>query len=644
MQSLALTTAAVLLAVAFVFSAVLTRIFILLGPRLGLMDEPDKRRVHVTPVPRAGGLAIWMAFLIVLWFTDAIFPTLFVGLHGTKNIAWTISSAILILVGFIDDRTGLKPLVKLGGQAFAAAVFYCVYSPEGFEILGFQLSFAVAFVPFVIWCVALINAFNLIDGLDGLCGGLVVVSLSIILAIAWNNGNWRDSAFIILMIGAVAGFLIYNFNPARIFLGDAGSMMLGFFIASSANDVAGEQVLIGSLMLPIAIAGVPLLDVILAIWRRSARRELQKSQGEDKKAGLFSADKDHLHHRLLEMGLSQRKVALILQLFAVIIASLCLLPMVAGGRAVVVTLFGFLIVGLFSINHFARIELTEAGNLMHIKIKSRTLGLSNRGLHFVYDVGALLAACFLAMIVETNFGRRLDTQHVWSVNYLLLFVVIGMVLLKIADTYRRVWSRPTFGDFFVVGVLLSMSGLLASLIWSLNKEDVTWSDYRAGLLAGQFSLWLVLAPRAIPVMLREFAMSANRRRFGKGKEKSSKKRVLVYGAGANGAQLINFFKVGGSKRTSKFQIIGFLDEHRSFRGRLFGSFRVFGGLEQLGGIVKKDRLDGLVVTISKLPDERWVELINETKAHGLKLYRWGCDKDFYLVERALNESEDTIES
>jgi FlaA1/EpsC-like NDP-sugar epimerase len=189
-----------------------------------------------------------------------------------------------------------------------------------------------------------------------------------------------------------------------------------------------------------------------------------------------------------------------------------------------------------------------------------------------------------------------------------------------------------------------MSVLLASLVWSLNKEDVTWSDYRAGLLAGQFSLWLVLAPRAIPVMLREFAMSANRRRFGKGKEKSSKKRVLVYGAGANGAQLINFLKVGGSKRTSKFQIIGFLDEHRSFRGRLFGSFRVFGGLEQLGGIVKKEGLDGLVVTISNPSDERWAELINETKAHGLKLYRWGCDKDFRLVQESSNESESRADS
>jgi UDP-N-acetylmuramyl pentapeptide phosphotransferase/UDP-N-acetylglucosamine-1-phosphate transferase len=624
---------------AFFVSMILTRVFIRIGRLLGLMDEPDERRVHTTPVPRAGGLAIWVAFIALLWGIDALFPEIFVDRHGTKNIAWTISSAILIFVGFIDDRTGLKPLVKLGGQVIAAAVFCYVYYPGGFSIAGFDLPFAAALLIFVIWCVALINAFNLIDGLDGLCGGLVVVSLSMILVIAWSVGNWRDSAFIILMIGAVSGFLVYNLNPARIFLGDAGSMMLGFFIASSASNIAGERALIGSLMLPIAIAGIPLLDVILAIWRRSSRREMQKTTGEGKKGGVFSADKDHLHHRLLEMGLSQRKVAFILQLFAAVIAGLCILPLVAGGRAIVVTLFGFLIIGLFSINHFARIELTEAGNLIHIKIKSRTLGLSNRGLHFVYDVGALLAAGFLAMVVETNFGSRLDEQHVWSINYLLLFVVTGMVLLKVADIYRRIWSRPTFADFFVVGVVLSMSGLLASLVWSLNKEDVTWSDYRAGLLAGQISLWLVLLPRAIPVMLREFTVCMDRRRSGTRKENLSKKQVLVYGAGANGSHLIDFIMVGGSERISKFQIVGFLDEHPSFRGRLFRSFKVFGGLDQLEELSKKGRLDGLAVTISNLSDERWAELISETNAHGLNLYRWGADKDFRLVEEPSNESK-----
>ena len=642
MNDLTPTYAFAFIAGAFFVSLALTRIFISLGPRLGLLDEPDERRVHVTPVPRAGGLAIWVAFLSVLWVADAIFPSLFVGQHHTKNIAWTISSTILILVGFIDDRTGLKPPVKLVGQAIAAAVFYYIYYPEGFSIAGFEIPYAAAWVIFVIWCVALINAFNLIDGLDGLCGGLVVVSLSMILAIALSNGSWRDSVFIIVMIGVVAGFLVHNINPARIFLGDAGSMMLGFFIASSATDIAGERALIGSLMLPIAIAGVPLLDVLLAIWRRSSRRELQKTQGNEKEGGVFSADKDHLHHRLLEIGLSQRKVALILQLFAVIIAVLCLLPMMMGGRAIVVTIFGLFIVGLFGINHFARIELKEAGNLMHVRIRSRRLRLSNRGLHFIYDVGALIFACFLAMVVETNLGRRLDAQHVWSINYPLLFVVIGMILLRVADTYRRIWSRPTFADFFVVGVVLSMSGPLTSLVWSVNKEDVIWSDYRAGLLAGHFSLWLLLLPRAIPVMLREFKVSSDERRSAP--EDLSKKRVLVYGAGALGAHLVDFIKVGGSDRIAEFQIVGFLDEHRSFRGRLFRCFKVFGGLNHLGGLCKKERLDGLVVTISNLSDERWAELKNEMKAHGLKLYRWGCDKDFHLVEESSNENESRAES
>jgi UDP-GlcNAc:undecaprenyl-phosphate GlcNAc-1-phosphate transferase len=154
MNNLTPTYALAFIATAFFVSVALTRIFISVGPRLGLMDEPDERRVHVTPVPRAGGLAIWMAFLIVLWVADAIFPNLFVGDHNTKNIAWTISSAILILVGFIDDRTGLKPLVKLGGQAIAAAVFYYIYYPEGFSIAGFELPYAAALVIFVIWCVA----------------------------------------------------------------------------------------------------------------------------------------------------------------------------------------------------------------------------------------------------------------------------------------------------------------------------------------------------------------------------------------------------------------------------------------------------------------------------------------------------------
>jgi len=368
---------------------------------------------------------------------------------------------------------------------------------------------------------------------------------------------------------------------------------------------------------------------LLAIWRRTSRRQLQKSTGQAAQGGVFTADKDHLHHRLLAMGLTQRKVAFILQGFSVVIAALCLLPMIAGGRAVVVTIFGFIVIGLFAVRHFARIELAEAGDLMHLKIRTRTLSLSHRGIHFVYDVVALATACFLAMVVETNFGLRVDATHIWSVNYLIVFVIIGLALLKVADAYQRVWSRPTFVDFLTVGVFLSMSGLLTSLIWSLNKSDVSWSDYRTGILAGQFALWLVLIPRGFPVMLRDFTLRANAKRSVEAY--SMDKRVLIYGAGALGGQLLDFVKVGGSREISSYQIVGFLDEHRSFRGRLFRGFRVFGGLDLLGDLSKKHELDGIVVAISVLSDEQREKLVEVTKSLDLNLYRWGVDKEFHQL-------------
>jgi len=174
-----------------------------------------------------------------------------------------------------------------------------------------------------------------------------------------------------------------------------------------------------------------------------------------------------------------------------------------------------------------------------------------------------------------------------------------------------------------------MSGLLTSLIWSLNKEDVTWSDYRAGILAGQFALWLVLIPRGLPVMLREFTLRSNAKRAVE--DDSASKNVLIYGAGAMGGQLLDFIKVGGSREISPYQIVGFLDEHRSFKGRIFRGFRIFGGSEQLENLSSKHELDGIVVAISKLSDEQREKLVALTKSLDLNLYRWGVDQEFHQI-------------
>ena len=622
MTDLSLTFALVFLASVFALSLALTRLMIALGPRLGLLDEPDERRVHESPVPRAGGLAIWMAFLIVLWVADAIFPNLFVGHHHTHNIAWAISSAILILVGFIDDRTGLKPLVKLAGQATAAAVFCFIYYPEGFTLATIQLSFPVTLVIFVIWCVALINAFNLIDGLDGLCGGLVIVSLAMILAIALSKGNWRDSIFIILMIGAVAGFLVYNFNPARIFLGDAGSMMLGFFIASSANDIVGERALIGSLMLPIAIAGVPLLDVLLAVWRRSARNHLSKSQGKERKGGIFSADKEHLHHRFLALGLSQRKVALILQGLAVILAVLCFIPVLIGGRGLVVTLCGFIILGLFGLRHFARVELLQTGSLLHMVVKRRRGSNAVRALYYLYDLGALALAGLIAMAIETNFGTRNELE-VWSVPYLALFITFEIIVLQVLKIYRRVWSRSALREFFIVAIGLTIGALVASSVWSLSKYDVTWADFRAGFIGSQLAVWFVLIPRAFPEVIRELALDSKHRKLVK--TKNGRKQILVYGAGMMGNLFVKYLKNCDPEEFEQFQISGFLDDNPSLNGRSIQGFEIYGGLDRLEELRKIYPLHGILVAISAISESEMALICKVASDANLKVYRWRAE-------------------
>ena len=174
---------------------------------------------------------------------------------------------------------------------------------------------------------------------------------------------------VFVMIAAILGFYRYNLNPAQIFLGDAGSMTLGFFLATSATQLGGKWTIAEAMMLPLAIAGVPLLDVLLAVWRRSIRKKLSRARGEKVAKGIFAPDRDHLHHRYLDRGMKHSRVALLLQAFALLLATLALFPIILGGRGLVVTVTGFFILALIGLQHFARIELVQSGSIVHLAIK-----------------------------------------------------------------------------------------------------------------------------------------------------------------------------------------------------------------------------------------------------------------------------------
>jgi len=611
-------TIAVLLSLALSLS--LNRVMLSLAPRLGLMDEPGERRIHSKPIPRAGGIAIWLSFMLVVC---GILATRWLGKSEQLSWSWmgafAAGSGILLVAGFLDDRKGLTPWVKLGAHILAPTVFFLLHPvhtgifPDGWPPV-------YDYVVFVGWVVVLINAFNLIDGLDGLCGGLAAVSSVALAALAFFNGR-PDSALIMLVMGgAIVGFLKYNINPARIFLGDAGSMLLGFFLATAATEAVGRKAVVGVILLPIAVAGVPLLDGLLAIWRRGARRLILQLQGEKVEGGIFAADSKHLHHRMLESGNSQRKVALALQGMAILLAALAFLPMIFGDRVLGLSLVGLLVVGLVGIKNLARVEIAKTGNVIHMAIKQPGHRRRVAAVLFVYDLLVLTAAGVSAVIVETNRlepGASLENLT----RFVVVFIILGIFSLQMARVHPRLWVRATIGDVLTLQFWLLVAAIGTFTLFSLLYSQLEWSALRLMLLSYVFASAGICLPRVALSLLRELGFEA-RHRSPQQEVVGGYGPVVVVGAGDLGTLLLDHLQSIGGEVYPGMRLLGFIDEAEVLHGRRLRSFTILGGLSILPKLVEEEGLKGIILAISAPSAELMLRLEALSARYDLKIHRW----------------------
>jgi UDP-N-acetylmuramyl pentapeptide phosphotransferase/UDP-N-acetylglucosamine-1-phosphate transferase len=619
-------TVAILLALAL--SLGLNRVMLAVAPRLGLMDEPGERRIHVKAIPRVGGIAIWLTFLLV--FGGGL-ATGWLKTHEHVSWAWlnafVAGSAVLMVAGFFDDRSGLSPWVKLGAHIAAPSVFFLLHPVQiGLFPAGWPVAWD--FVAFVVWVVVLINAFNLIDGLDGLCGGLAAVSAVALAMLAMANGR-MDSALLLLVMGAaILGFLKYNFNPARIFLGDAGSMLMGFFLATAATDAAGRKAVVGMILLPIAVAGVPLLDVLLAIWRRGARRFIRKLRGEKIEGGIFDADRDHLHHRLLDGGGSQRKVAFLLQGISILLTSLAFLPMMFGGRLMALSLVGFLLVAMVGVRNLARVELEHTGSAIHLAIKLPGQRRRLAALLFAYDLLVLAGASVAAVIIETNFLlREGDVDHL--LRFVQVFVILCSIALLAGRVHQRLWVRATMRDIISLQFLLLVAAVATFTLFTLMYASLEWSALRLALMSFVFACIGVCVPRMALDLLREFGTDArflNPKRTVAGAYGS----VVVLGAGDLGTLLLNHLKSSAHDAYPGLRVLGFIDEMRVLHGRRLRSLRILGGLSAVPKLVEEEGLTGIILAINEPTKDLLEQLETLAAKYDLKIYRWRVG----LVEEA----------
>ena len=277
-----------------------------IAPRLGALDFPNQRKVHSKPVPSMGGVAILAAFATATAIGVWLQPPLARILDG-KLGGILIGCLILAAIGIYDDIRGMRAYSKLAGQLAASAVLVCY----GFTISKFTsplsktgsiaVPAAVGVLLTVLWVVGLTNAINLIDGLDGLAAGIVFIVSITMLLVSIYRGDFEVGLLSVALGGAVLGFLRYNFYPASIFMGDTGSMCLGFILAAMSLLGASKSTIAVALLVPISSMAVPLIDTSLAFLRRVFHGQHP-----------FKSDRQHLHHRLLALGLSQKQVVFLI--------------------------------------------------------------------------------------------------------------------------------------------------------------------------------------------------------------------------------------------------------------------------------------------------------------------------------------------
>lgn len=610
----------IIFSTALVISLVLNRVMLKIAPMLGLMDEPGARRIHATPIPRAGGIAIWLTILSVLAMGLA---SGLVNEGGVLSWKWLLAfaagSLILMVAGILDDRGGLRPCVKLGAHALAPIIFLLL-SPTQAQLFPAHWPEIYDQVAFVVWAVVLINAFNLIDGLDGLCGGLAAVATLGLAGIAFVNQRFDAALILIAMFGAILGFLKYNMNPARIFLGDAGSMLIGFFLATAATDTVGRKAVVGMILLPIAIAGVPLIDVLLAIWRRSVRRMIKKMRGEEITGGIFEADKDHLHHRLLASGSSQRKVAGILQGIAALVAVFAFLPLIFGKQVMALSMVGLLVIGMVGLRNLARVELDQTGSAIHMAIKMQGRRRLVATTLFFYDLIAVGIAGFLGVMIETNFFTL--PVNGWSLGqFVVLFVILNSLASLIVRVHLRLWVRATLRDLVSLQLSLFMAAMATFALFSFANASLEWSGLRMALMSYVFAGLAVSLPRLFLDLMREYGLESHYR-HSKKQNGSLYGPVVVLGAGDLGTLLLDHLKSSSREAYAGMKVLGFLDEQKALHGRFLRSFRIFGDLSRIPGLVEKEGLRGIVVAIQN-PHEDLLNRLNDLAAeYHLSVFRW----------------------
>jgi len=333
---------------AFLIAIILTPIVRDVFRSYNMVDRPGQRKIHAYPIPRVGGIAIAVAYGVALLTTPAV------GAAAGPSV-WQVlpGATVVFLTGLLDDFLPLKPVFKIVGLVVAASLVFFSGLHVG-DLAGQPVPVWLDYPLTVFWLLLTANALNLIDGLDGLCAGMGLVATLTLFAAAMLRHNIGLAHATFPLVGALLGFLCYNINPATVFLGDSGALLIGFLLGCYGMIWTQKASTVLSMLVPLLALSIPLLDVSLSVLRRLLRNQ-----------PIFTADRRHIHHRLLDRGFSARQAVWALFLFAALAAALALLTISPwGGKSQIVVIVLFCAAAGIGIHQLRYWEFDIAGQFL----------------------------------------------------------------------------------------------------------------------------------------------------------------------------------------------------------------------------------------------------------------------------------------
>ena len=605
-----------------------------LNIKLGMIDKPDPRRINKVPIPRGGGLALIAGVLVSYGIFVLFFgKDPFYAKNISENIYWkyAVLSLSVGALGFVDDCFGMKPKIKLIGQ-ISVAVLTWWWCDLGFHRLWPSIPAALDCFITVFWIVGAINAFNLIDGLDGLASGLAFIATFGMAGALFLCHSPASSLYYFAFAGGLLGFLRYNYNPASIFLGDCGSMFIGYTIAFLPLASQAEDSFLVSIGVPLLAMGVPVFDTFLAIVRRSLRHLIRRRDPSEIGNGeVMTADADHLHHRILRsVGLNQRKAAWILYLMAAFLVLFGLSGVVFESRAAGLWLLGFLFAVVVVVKDMARIEIFDFGRLVNSVARDESASLRrvksrlSVPFYLLADIALLVAVFFIcAWALKINVGRIMLRV---GMPIRVISIFIPLVLFR---TYQTVWSRAMTSNYArllfacIVGGIVGSAAIYYSPAYNYQLKAMT-------VMYPLLSFIALSLLRNLRMILRDSFYNLDCSRLRKNGAAS---RVLVYGSGlryrAFRRELVR--TVSENDRI----IVGIIDDNLLLRGQYVGGVKIYGPLNILESIIVKTKADALVIACDLSP-ERLKIVSKKLALTKLKVSR------FYLNEKQLDLSAEGL--